>query len=179
MSYRDDHDAALARVDALEHELASVRDRDRDIPATLQPKPRKPWLLLGACIAALTMGIVGGVAVGASGGDTRAVEKPAPGVSTVEPRLLEGCMPASCREAVHGLLEGAAIRADERAVLVEWATAEDELAGAATRRDVYYANDPFALDGYSTARQVEIEYERALAMRERAVARWRVRFGEH
>ena len=40
MSYRNDHDAALARIDALEHELAVARDERDQLEAQLsRPAP--------------------------------------------------------------------------------------------------------------------------------------------
>jgi hypothetical protein len=180
MSYRNDHDAALARVGVLEREVATLRERERDKAETppLSP-PRKPWWLVGACIGALTAGIVGGVALGASHGGERVADEPAPIASTFDTSLLDACSAVSCRDELHAVLDDASLGTGERDMLAEWAAAEDELAGAATRRDVYYANDPFTLDGYSTARQLEVEYERAIARRERAAARWHVHVRDH
>jgi hypothetical protein len=179
MSYRNDHDAALARVDVLERELATLRDRDREGHATREVQPRrKPWWLFGTGILALTAGIVGGVAIGATNGDEADVEVPRAAAPAFDRGRLDACLapPATCRREVHAALDLAWLSGEERHLLTAWAAAEDELAGAASRHDVYYANDPAKLDGYSTAYQVRLEYDRAVAARDAAMARWRVSF---
>ena len=207
MTYRNDHEAALARVDALEQELAQLRKTE-----PVRPKPSRggmPGLAIAGGILALAAGVAGGVAI-AIGSEPAAVKQPAsevrgePGVgasgdrgtltscaNAIQPKpALDaestnprgphrlsvdaiGRTAAPCREQLHAFVGGSA---DERDALWQWAVSEDELAGTISRIEVYYANDPYKLDDYSTARQLWLEYDRACHVRNRVLEQWRLKF---
>jgi hypothetical protein len=62
MGYRNDHEAALMRVDALESEVARLRDQAAKKPVVSKPKRRTPWgaivLSGGGIVAALAIGMM-------------------------------------------------------------------------------------------------------------------------
>jgi hypothetical protein len=62
-TYRNDHEAAIARVESLEREVAKLRTNTPTVRVT-----RKPWPLFAASLAAMTAGVIGGVALVASAG---------------------------------------------------------------------------------------------------------------
>jgi hypothetical protein len=198
MTYRNDHEAALARIDSLEHELAGLRDKT---PATAAPRRRKrTGLVVAGAMAALGFGVLGGVAlVVASNAPPRrpAAEAPVgrdfivwcadaiqPGpvldAEHTDPRATHpvtvepiGHTGAPCRDELRRYLDTPDLSSEERDALWKWAIAEDELAGATSRIEVYYASDPYKLDSYSTANQLWLEYDRAYFSRNRALVAWR------
>ena len=202
MTYRNDHEAALARVDALEGELTKLRKHVAQPHVGALPPPSKPFVLVTSCIVALAAGIAGGVALGvaddagapheARAGSTThrevlaacaaAIERAPPLDATrTDPRRAKSATiepiartAAPCRDTLHLVLERDALSAEERDALWKWAASEDELSGAISRIQVYYRSDPYKLDAYATARQLWHEYDRAHEARNRAVDAWRV-----
>jgi hypothetical protein len=197
-TYRNDHEASLARVAALEQALYTLRKNSEKVPRTAPPAvSRKPWPLFAASLAALTLGTFGGVALGIANSQRPSDAKPA--VSAVDRTKLVECAngieaapllgadltdprhpsprpvapiaatAAPCRADLTRLIEIAPLSPDERVLLWRWAVQEDELAGAISRIEVYYASDPYALDNYSTAKQLWVEYDRAHQGRNRAL----------
>lgn len=210
MTYRNDHEAALARIDALEHELTELRAA----PAPAEPvehrapRPRdRTAVVLTACTVGLFAGIVGGVMLGLGGESPR---EPRPHTvvkhdssAPVRRDFILWCADAirqgpirstqltdphgthalrieptghtgvACRDEVNQYVTSPELTANEREALWQWAVHEDELAGASSRIEVYYANDPAKLDGYATAPQLWLEYDRAYYGRNRAVDSWR------
>lgn len=200
MSYRNDHEAALLRVDALEQEVARLRSAPQ--PEAQRPAPkRRPYAsLLRAGVAMLLAGI-GVVAI--IGREHPTVEAALP--PAVERVVVPESVAAlrSCIAAIkpaeglnetttdpHGAANspapivktGASCR-NQLASLGElqldpvvedklrrWAVAEDKLADPISMITVYYGADPYALDNYATAPQLWREYRRALATRDAAIA---------
>lgn len=203
MSYRNDHEAALARIDALEQEVATLRA----IPTTpVAPRRRsRGWLVLAASTAAIVGGVIGGVAVGLAADTTPHPRHPLAS-SPVDRTFIKWCADAiqpapqldeertdpraerpvavepigrtgaPCRAELRELLATPALSPDERDALWKWVVQEDELAGAISRIEVYYGNDPYTLDHYASARQLWVEYDRAYFSRNRALEQWRRQF---
>jgi hypothetical protein len=212
MTYRSDHDAALARVDALERENAKLTAEN----AKLREPDRTEWnrstprhagsrnlLAIAAGGTLMATALVAGLLtareheqqtasqrfeVRSTGIARERLEKCASQIAqapkldavSTDPRALS---PASiepvkstvapCRGDLRVYLESSLIDPRERQALEAWRKTEDELAGATSRLVVYYASDPYALDGYTTARQVWVEYDRAVTERDAALAAWR------
>lgn len=204
-TYRNDHEAALARVEALEHELAEARRQRRKPGGAPAPVSRKPWPLFAAGLIAGSIGIAAGVALAVAGSsEPAALGAPAPPhvdrselascANTIEAAPPIGAelsdpheavpLPvtalartiAPCRAELHTLIEVAPVSAEEREALWRWALHEDELAGAISRIEVYYRSDPYQLDNYSTAEQLWREYSRAYEQRNDALSDWRLHF---
>lgn len=214
MTYRSDHDAALARVDALELDNArlaaenaklrepSVRHEYRE-PAEGLPASGTRTAITVFCVgsvlaAALIAGAITSVDehrehaiqrldVRATGiAHDRLVQcahaiapKPHLDATVTDPHAARplkidpvAATGAACRDEMRVYLDSAVIDSHERRALEGWHDAEDELAGAISRLVVYYGNDPYMLDGYSTARQVWLEYDRAVSARDAALASW-------
>lgn len=196
-TYRNDHEAALARVAALELELDKAR-KSKATPVATSPRPRrKPWPVFAASVAGLVVGMASGVALAVVGAPDSArvdrdklsscaneIEAPAGfGADETDPHQVAPISikpiartAAPCRDELHAMIELAQLSRDERDALWKWAVQEDELAGAIARIEVYYASDPYELDSYSTAKQLWIEYDRAHTSRNRALDAWRRRF---
>jgi hypothetical protein len=202
-TYRNDHEATLARVDALERELAHARERKPEVIVTRVPRRGSRRALFAATLIAVVSGVIGGAALVSGTSPDRAQPatavrvdrskleacvreiQPAPalGAHATDPRQV---MPRSiapialaaapCRHELHTLIEVAPLSDAERKALWNWAVQEDELAGAISRIEVYYASDPYKLDNFSTATQLWVEYDRAYDGRNRALDDWRVRF---
>jgi hypothetical protein len=203
MSYRNDHDAALHRVDALEGELARLRKlHDK----TETPPPKKAPTRTGLFVASLLIGACT-VAVAArsfrAGFADASVYEPEPvQAASGHPAGLRACAdairsPAARFDAIttdprRGTAEpvsaivptGATCRDTMRGWagttnrdLIErvgvWAASEDQLAGAISRILVYYESDPYLLDNYATAAQLWREYDAAISARDRALVRVR------
>jgi hypothetical protein len=186
MSFRNDHDAALARVDALESELATLRkafkaERARETislnPASV-PRARTPWIL-GIALVAVASGTAVGAGVLLRGGpnepavDESSVAAPAsfdPILDNWEVRWdLRACRDAitkipgatssgaSCRPLLH-LHDSHALDPNVRGQVAMWARAEDELAGLITR-----------LQSGSTP-ELWSDYDRAVSARDAVLA---------
>lgn len=199
MTYRNDHEAALLRVDALEQEVARLRTAaPPPKPAT---KPRVGASLLRIGIAML----VTGVGVAAVVGRDRPAAVAAPAIvevaQPVEVELdsVKDCIAkiapldraldetttdpngaavstanlaktgASCRVEIAALANSAA-SPELRDKFRRWSIAEDKLADPISLITVYYANNPYALDHYSTAPQLWREYHRARNARDAVLA---------
>jgi len=200
MTYRSDHEAALARVDALEYELAKLR-KPSEAP---QPRPKSRFTWFAASIAAAA-----GVFIGLMPAMCGSSDAPRPAevdrldrtrlvkcVEAVEltplltaaetdphremPKSITPIVPtaAPCREDLHTIVESSPLSPNERVALSTWVTYEDELAGAIARIETYYANDPYKLDNYTTAPQLWVEYERAHDQRDAAMKHWRTTFAK-
>jgi hypothetical protein len=210
MTYRNDHEAALARIDALEHELAEMRATPAPAPIEpLAPRRRgRTGLVLTMCTVGLFGGIVGGFVLGASGDEARASHPHAAATKPAAPAhrdIIIWCadaihynsfvsdthdphamrqMPAepigsagtSCRDELDEYVTLPDLNAGEREALWQWALQEDELAGARSRIEVYYANDPAKLDSYASANQLWREYDRAYYARYGALRHWRTSY---
>lgn len=199
MTYRNDHEAALARIDALEHELAEVRATPARAPEQLlAPRYRnRAGIVMGACTVGLFGGIVGGFVLG-SGPDREprphAATKPAVS-APVQRDVIRRCadwiqenariadrqppraetiahVGAPCRGELHDYIRSPDLSDGEREALWQWAVQEDELVGDIARIEVYYTNDPEKLDSYASESQLWREYDRAYAGRNRALAHW-------
>jgi hypothetical protein len=165
MSYRNDHDAALSRVDALEHELAQLR-RER---SGERSKPRRGRKVFGV----IAVGVVCAAAMAWTRGDKTvpAAEVPAvkiamtsdPCAGPIEERAARDAKAADPRTVGHRsaieVMRGAAICGPREAVP---SAAEENVSSLIT---VYYDGDPVALDGYATAEQLWREFHRARAAR--------------
>lgn len=214
MTYRSDHDAALARVDALERENAKLTAENAKLrepaegmdwngPAYRVRSGSRSVLAIAATGTLFATALIAGVlgarehvqeaklqrfevrstgiarerlekcarAIGeAPGLDAVSTDPRAPSPASIEPVKATG---APCREDLRVYLDSGLIDPRERRSVDAWRKAEDELAGTISRLVVYYRSDPYALDGYATARQVWIEYDRAVTARDAAVAVWR------
>lgn len=184
MSYRNDHDAALDRIAALEGELARLRGEEPEV----ETKPERQWLapersgddalfriLAGGAGAIL---VVVALLVRASGYGEAAVDVEPPTtseVALVAPVLTddEACMTEVRAWAVRDA-RAADPRAPSRTSPAELmrgpvpcgrahivSTTEENVSSLIT---VYYESDPVALDGYTSAEQLWFEYHRARAM---------------
>jgi hypothetical protein len=193
MSYRNDHDAALARVDVLETEVERLRKLSPAPPALVQRTGIAKRTAAGVAVAAL---LAGGIATAAFYGEVSAAE-PADRAASLDARVdrmsLDACIadiapmpdvPSSrvlTPTHVHAVDHSAAgcdVRVvrdagtwapSERAALDAWISAEDNLSNAISMIDVYYAGSA-TLDRYASARQLGSEYERARFGRDAAIA---------
>ncbi|HEX5060979.1 MAG TPA: hypothetical protein VFV99_16545 [Kofleriaceae bacterium] len=200
MTYRSDHEAALARVDALEHELAKLR-KPAEKP---RPRPKSRFAWFAASIAAAAGVFVGLTPAMCGGTDetqpaeldrldrTRLVKcveavELTPLLTAAEtdphretPKPITAIVPtaAPCREDLHTIVESSPLSPNERVALSTWVSYEDELAGAIARIETYYASDPYKLDNYTSARQLWVEYDRAHDQRDVAMLTWRRDFAK-
>ena len=197
MSYRNDHDAALARIEDLEQELDRLKAAPVPPPP---PRVRSRATLAYIAAAAVCAGGIGAIAHYRHDRDTTRVDHAgaaiavAPAVSldalgpcvaavraaragdlsakTTDPRGFHRSIDAiaatgaTCRHELAVLAHDPTLAAQQREALARWLVSEDELAGDLSRMAVYYANDPYALDGYSTAAQLWTEYRDDLAARD-------------
>jgi hypothetical protein len=195
MSYRNDHDAALARIAALEDELEQVRKATPPVPTPAPVRRRWGRVMLGIGSAAFALATVTMVTVAVVPRHKRAevpsMSAPAPAMQ-VDVATLRACRNAITHvsgldarttdphaETPRSVGELDAVGARCRAELAAaaagdarygvWLNAEDELAGDISRIQVYYASDPYRLDGYSTAAQLWHEYERDVTWRDAAL----------
>ena len=176
MSYRNDHDAALHRVAALEGELARLKAQ-RDVRARDEEEPGGESKLMTILVSgALVMLAVAFLVWRA----TRTYEKPPAATHdddiTMSTKDAGEC--AVANDACAGAIEARAIR-DARAAdprgeapvpVSTLLTAPAVCGGGAAIPSnesslitVYYESDPVALDGYATAEQLWREYHRARA----------------
>lgn len=182
MSYRNDHDAALSRVDALERELAQLRGERKAEEKRKRIAPEKGHRVLG--VVAVGAGVIA-CAVGVLWSMTareypaRIVEEPemqAPEAEVApEPIVMS-------REACERSIEEWAVRDARatdprvaghesaevilrRAVVCAGVLPSVEQENVTSLITVYYESDPVALDGYATAEQLWREYHRARAGR--------------
>ena len=191
MSYRNDHDAALARVDALETEVERLRKQPVALPAVVRTGIAKRTAV-GVAVAAL---LAGGIATATFYGEVSA--EPAERVASLDARVnrvnLDACIADIARmpdvpdsgvltpTLVHAVDHSAAAcdvrevrnagiwAPSEHAALDAWISAEDNLSNAISMIDVYYAGAA-TLDNYASARQLWREYERARFARDAAIA---------
>lgn len=187
MTYRNDHEAALLRVDALEQEVARLRSA----PAPAAPKPatkRKTHASLLRVGLAVVLAGAGLVAVVSR---DRPVVQAAPPPAMVAPAAVDPLTDCIAKIAPldramnetttdpHGdassiaviAKTGAPCRGELAAITVEdpalsaalqkWAKAEDRLADPISMIAVYYGSNPYTLDNYATAPQLWREYNRA------------------
>ncbi|HSD89059.1 MAG TPA: hypothetical protein VLB44_16135 [Kofleriaceae bacterium] len=201
MSYRSDHDAALARVDALELENARLADENSRLrdptPATAESAfGKKTRIAFGMGSASLTAIVIGmfvassqptshhakappAVHIDLAGCAGRLAAKPLLGPKTTDPhdptslRVDQITLTTGCRDDIRQVLDEGVISDVERYVLTRWLGAEDDLANRVSMITTYYANDPYTLDGYSTAPQLWREYDQAYDRRQAALEEWR------
>jgi hypothetical protein len=188
MSYRNDHDAALARIDALEAELAKLRTPEPP------PVPRSRWPRVLGVLVPLSLMAVSGVfgyasrphkaappAAETREPDLRACKSAIAHVSGFDaatadphataPRDVHAIEPtgAACRSELASLAQDLRLTQQQRDALRRWSATEDELAGDISRIVVYYDSDPYKLDGYTTAGQLWKEYDAAVHSRDAAL----------
>jgi hypothetical protein len=185
MSYRNDHDAALNRVAALESELARMRAEREGKPEV----PAKQVARGGGVGAAAAFAVlaVSGVAAWAWVKAEPAPEvQPAP-VEVREPMAVQApvfegsadaCMDAIDERAAHDAM-ATDPRGEAKAVAVVmrgsavchlpstagWASPEAEVINVTSLITVYYESNPYAMDNYASAQQLWREYHRARARR--------------
>jgi hypothetical protein len=196
MSYRNDHDAALARVDALEAELARVRQAQAVVKPAV-PRAHRYRRRLGLASA---ISITAGTAVAIA----MAATSPAPTesrVATLDTRVsrttLDACIAdihpaptvandrltpaqaatvqftgAPCRSDLGDMIAEGLWSPREHDTLVIWRDAEDKLANTIAMVSTYYQSSPATLDGYASSPQLWREYQRALGERDKALAMW-------
>lgn len=207
MSYRNDFDAVVARVDALSSENAQLAAENAKLragaPIITPPPPVERAVARGT--AAFVLAALAGVGVLAAsvmthGKHVTRHDSP-PAARTNDPARLRACAltlelapvdsnatvtdphgehhsigavqrSTGCRTEIRDVLDDAVISAKERAALVRWGDAEAKLDATVSMIGEYYAHDPYALDGYSTAPQLWTEYDRALVVRNFALAEW-------
>lgn len=178
MSYRNDHDAALLRITALEGELAQLKKQ----PPALAKPPQRAW----PAIAASLLGVGAVVAAFAAMRATHNTEVEA-APTLAAPLELRTCAAGIRRVSLDAgstdprggaasvaplAATGAACRPELARVAVDdpklerWRVAEDRLANVISLITVYYGNDPYALDHYASAPQLWREYEHARAERD-------------
>ncbi len=200
MSYRNDHEAALLRVDALEQEVARLRSAPPPVVAKPATKRRPYASLLRIGVAMLLAGAGVAAMVGRDRPTASAAPPTAERVITGVPTsvdALRGCIAAITSTDLnerstdpHGAANsvtpitktGAACRTDLASrgelqldpvlsnKLEAWAVTEDKLADPISMITVYYGSDPYVLDNYATAPQLWREYRRALSARDAALA---------
>jgi hypothetical protein len=73
---------------------------------------------------------------------------------------------APCRRELAEVATTIGLSSQQREAFQRWLAAEDTLAGDLSRIQVYYENDPYKLDNYSTATQLWREYETDRAARD-------------
>ena len=102
MSYRNDHDAALLRVDALEAELETLRldyERARAKAETDEPPPqrrsRAAWIVAGAVLA-----LSAGTALGAYALLRTSADTERPTIGEARPETDDRAVLRECREAI-------------------------------------------------------------------------------
>lgn len=196
MSYRNDHEAALMRVDALEAELARVR-ASPPRPAPLK-KRRSALRSVVSTAAIILMLLLGKVAWVSLSSPVEAAVEPLRPVEPLpkEARWLRACIAdiapvtdtaderttdplgvgapvswvpltgAGCRGELTAAAQSMTMPEELRSVIQRWSTAEDSLAGRISLVVVYYGNDPYALDNYASAGQLWREYHAARLARD-------------
>jgi hypothetical protein len=194
MSYRNDHDAALARIDALEAELAALQSATPE-PEIAKPRRGVPWLTLGVALSAtIAVGTMFGVFEfnqGINRGREQAVATLTLAPVAPSTRSYDGCRaqithplglsagstdPRGSAHDVHAIVHTEApcrleLQHSTDPAIRRWSRAENELAGDISRIVVYYEHDPYTLDGYTTAGQLWKEYDAAIVERDAALAR--------
>jgi hypothetical protein len=203
MSYRNDHDAAVARVDALQHEverLAAENEKLRVPAASVRKSSFGLGLatVLGGSAVAAIGGLLLGLTTSASGSPPAPEPEPAPSgvaLNDLMPMSLADCANAIAPRPTtdpHKPLDvaalertGASCRAALRALAAEdangedsvtgWARTEDRLANRISLLVVYYSSNPAVLDGYAAAPRLWTEYDAALTARDAALGVWRSR----
>lgn len=199
MSYRNDHDAALARVDALQAEVAQLK---RDAAKAPRPPVRRGalrWLGAGIGIATLAGIFTGAFVLGSS---AEAESQTSEAVAQLDTRMhrarLDLCVEAIAQtpqrvapdsvspgdlrafEAMAGscLTTLRAVRGEglwspaEIEALDAWITAEETLGNTVSMMSIYYSDQP-PRDNYASSAQLSREYGRARSQRDDAVAHWR------
>lgn len=202
MSYRNDHDAAISRVNALESEVARLRKIASEPPIPPPPRRSGLWAALvlstGGVIAALTVGLMfrGAVqaapakpAVAVAEGASQSIAQCVAAIEPVRVTLDEIATDprganakiswlaktgASCREAISSVATNHKLDASTRDLASRWGAAEDELGSRISMIDVYYGSDPYRLDGYATAKQLWHEYNRTRESRDDVLAQVKV-----
>lgn len=185
MTYRSDHDAALARVDALEAENAQLQRQLTALPsATVPPSRPRYW---PAVIIVPVVGIAAAMLAGPKPPTKgMALEqcaqslapKPALDATETDPHGRARPVAAVARtlgcEAEIARRLASIIPDNERLALERWRAAEGELSNEVSLITTYYTNDPYKLDHYTSAVQLWREYERAFDHRQVAIAEWRL-----
>lgn len=205
MSYRNDHDAAVARVDALSSEVKTLAAENARLRGGITMVPQaEPSVNRG--VAALVLatlagaGVLAAVVISRSHHVSAPMPKDVPVVvdnadlrtcaralelvpfdadaKATDPRGANQSLSTvkrstGCRAQIREVLDTGVISDDERATLEKWGEAEAKLDASVSMISEYYAHDPYALDGYSSAPQLWSEYRRALVIRNQTLARWR------
>ncbi len=188
MSYRNDHEAALLRVDALELEVARLQ---KGAPEKAATKPRSHASLFRVGLAVVLVGA--GIAAFIGRDRPTVAAAPAPATERVVPKEVgfRDCIAAiapvdheidEITADPHGAAEpiawiartGASCRAEltksTDPAVRRWAAAEDKLADPISLITVYYGGNPYTLDHYRSAPQLWREYHRARLARDTALA---------
>ena len=188
MSYRNDHDAALLRVAALEREVAHLRTVRRVEPLRA---PHRARTALTALAIALTSGIATLVVTHTSGASpeaptppdsvadaTRAVLRrciaaiaPLPGpltAASTDPHSpnADSIAPifataAGCRDELAFAIRSRSFDPPLQEVLERWRFAEDALCNRIWLIATYYASSPYLSDRYQSAQQLWREFHAA------------------
>jgi len=186
MTYRSDHDAALARVDALEAENAALqRKLSANAPAKAKPDRSRIWgMAMGVPLAGIAIAVFTGPKPRVRNLELESCvrslsEKPALDATETDPHgharpVLAVARTSSCASQIDHVLSTKIISTQERIALERWRSTEDELSNEVSLIAEYYANDPYKLDNYASGVQLWREYERAYDHRRVAIAEWQV-----
>lgn len=186
MTYRSDHDAALARVDALEAENAQLqRKLSARTPTKAKPDRRRYWAAVGFIpVVGITAAVLAGPKPPAHEADLEScaqslAAKPALDATETDPRgharpVVAIARTLGCASTIEHVLDSAVISDEERLALERWRAAEGELSNEVSLIATYYAGDPYKLDNYASGVQLWREYDRAYDHRQLAIAEWRV-----
>lgn len=191
------NDALQQEVKRLTDENAGLRTKSVD-----RPRRGNKVVRTIAALSGLGLALAGGVAVGISTGESEASPAPVHEATQAESWLalhdhlsdeLASCADdiaappaefprtadditalertgATCRAQ---LREAAAEFLGDDSTLARWADAEDQLANRISLIRVYVASDPYLLDHGDSVEQLWREYDRALTVRDGALAAWR------
>jgi hypothetical protein len=193
MSYRNDHDAALARIADLESELGRVRATTPP-PAPPRTRRRSPILIAGAAALIGAAGAWVAMRTHAAAPPLALESRTAPPVRAPELPTLRACRqaivpitgfdarttdPHAVNPRAIAAIEASAARcrgelgqlAGSNDALRGWLAAEDAIAGDISRIAVYYGNDPYRLDNYATAGQLWRELTADVAARDAILPR--------
>jgi hypothetical protein len=170
MTYRNDHDAALHRVAALESELAklqSERVRVKEKPPAPSRDKRKLIVMLVGAIAFLCA--AGVVLQTTDMEQTKIVVDPdraaAPMDDITCAHQIQEWAARDARAADPRGAEPVPVIALMKGPVACGAASESIPSNESSLISVYYENDPVTLDGYATAEQLWREYHRARTKR--------------
>ncbi len=178
MSYRNDHDAALNRVAALEGELARLRGEKGKPEKQRVPESSGRYRLVGAMLGAFALICIGMVWRVTSAGAREVVdvdvEDPYDVVAPIVPMDEATCMAEIDARAVTDAAAAdprntvrtpiaSLFRSPIACRLSSSGRLKGELDNVTSLITVYYENDPVTADGYASAEQLWREYHRARA----------------